>query len=90
MRTLLSPLFRLFVLFLLVAIVRVPAQTPGTGAVAGTVMDATGAVIGAAKVEVVSEATKAARIAATASAPSAYRYCSPASTPSPPLLQAFR
>jgi len=41
------------------------AQTPGTGAIAGTVMDATGAVIASARVQVVNEGTKAARVAAT-------------------------
>ena len=40
-------------------------QTPGTGAIAGTVMDVTGAVIASARVQVVNEETKAARVAAT-------------------------
>ena len=42
-----------------------PAQTPGTGAITGTVVDATGAVISAAQVKVVNEGTKAARVVAT-------------------------
>ena len=45
---------------------RTGAQTPGTGAIAGTVMDATGAVIALAGVHVVNEDTKAARAVATA------------------------
>jgi hypothetical protein len=43
------------------------AQTPGTGAIAGTVADSTGAVIPSAKVRAINEATKTVRVVATSS-----------------------
>src|SRR6516165_2479184 len=42
-----------------------PAQTPGTGAITGTVVDTTGAVIATGQVQVVNEGTKTARVVAT-------------------------
>src|SRR6185312_6467898 len=44
----------------------IQAQTPGTGAIAGTVMDPTGAVLAQAEVTVTNNATGAARTVTTA------------------------
>ncbi|WP_084080021.1 TonB-dependent receptor [Edaphobacter aggregans] len=68
-----SPVFTRFRIVVLVpltieltfAVHQLRAQTPGTGAIAGTVVDPTGAVIVAAKVEVVHDGTQARRSAIT-------------------------